>query len=167
MTPAEIIPAVLAGDKSNPIATLINRMNNFAEGVPSDDATCSAILRELIDLSKQNNNFQLHIFDYELKLMIAPGEHHHTKDKIVATFMSPHTHEIYGSISQPTTPQGLRDLIHYARIMIKDFDERGLCSCQRHLKLLTADYCVKCCLNFSIKEGIMRKCYSSSDTSDV
>ncbi len=32
------------GDKLNPVATLINEMNDFAEGVPATDKVCQQIL---------------------------------------------------------------------------------------------------------------------------
>ncbi len=56
MSPEEIILAVLDGDKLNPIATLINHMNNLADGVPSDDETCHEIVRTVIKLANQHNS---------------------------------------------------------------------------------------------------------------
>ena len=155
MSPEEIIPAVLDGDKLNPVATLINKMNNFADGVPSDGATWSEIVLRLKQLDRENRNFTMAIGNPAplMTFEIAPATMQHTRDRMGGTFMCWHRRIVLGTIDNHRADGiGLQCLVRDAKALIKDYNARGLCPCNEHFRLPSAEYCSECCLRRAIRE---------------
>ena len=160
------------------VTQMISSFNDFAPGVPADDATCLHIIEVLKNLDDGEmqgespyESFSLHtwgggscgggipfsvnddtfvVFD----MGFDEGEEYPDNRTLQACFRFKADSSMpFIKQDKPVTPDGLRDLIAWAKTVAKDVKERGLCpNCpgKATIRLPTAEYCAQCSLKLAL-----------------